>query len=128
MSRFNTKCEKCKMHYQGFHICVDLEAPEPKLKKEVAYIGPKRTYTRRSKSGLSASEAQTLRWAAHHELMKDRNDEIIAWYAEGNIGYKEIKEKYKISQTSIQKILKAGEADGRIKIRKRGGNMRWNKS
>lgn len=114
VSRFNTKCGTCKMHYQGFHICADLTTPEPKLK------APTRA------GRMSPVEVHNLTLAQRERRERERlenarrDEEIIEWYAQGGIGYKDIQKKYGIGQSTTQKILKRGEAEGRLTIRRRG--------
>lgn len=117
MSRFATKCESCKMNYQGFHICVDLSTPEPQQKVVQTRNGTRwGPMSDEHKSNLSLSQQE--RWERIHAEQKDRDDEIIGLYTEGGWSYASLARKYNIGRGTILRILKAGEADGRITIRR----------
>lgn len=119
MSRFATKCAICKMPYQGFHICLDLSTPEPRLPEMKR--APRRTGKIQDTSEMA--EAQRARWERYREDTFRRDEEIINWYAQGGIGYKDIQRKYGIGQGTTQKILKRGEDEGRLTIRRRSHTL-----
>lgn len=66
--------------------------------------------------------ANQERWARVAEQNEKRDAEVVEMYAEGH-GYNDIREKFKIGQSTIQRILRQAEAEGRVKIRPRGDNF-----
>lgn len=106
------------MHHQGFHVCIDLSTPEPLLSAlpKVSNLSP---------SAVEAlKEARAARREQQREINEIRDKKIVEMYANGS-GYKDIQKVFGIGQSTTQKVLKKAEAEGLVKIRQRGSNLRW---
>lgn len=114
-------CERCGWRYGGFHICVDLSTPEPKLLEKVdGRVGPMSETQKRNIS--NAQQARLVVLAAKN---RPRNEKIILRYRDQKIGTKQLSEEFELSRTSIVKILRQAEGEGRLTIRRRGVNIRF---
>lgn len=111
------KCDRCRWPFPGFHICVDLSTPEPKLNRANRF-GPV-TDAWRTTSSLSMTE----RWAQKREEERPRDDALVQRYKEGGIGIKGLGVEFGISSTTALAILKRYEIAGLVEMRKRGQNI-----
>lgn len=114
-----TKCEKCSMTFQGFHICIDI-SPEEKATTE--YKG-RRSYSRAASDYQTSEEnieklreATIQRHAATRLLNSSRDRKIIEEYKAGGIGVRALAAKYGTSHTTVIKILHAAK----VPMRSRG--------
>lgn len=128
------KCETCKMHYQGFHVCIiDKETPEG-LRWATQEVRPRKkpNYSPKGKKLVQRSEehaenhALAMReyWDNKRAAEKPVWDAIVAEYAEGKVGYAELAEKYPYNREKIARILRQAAAEGRVTLRKRGQTIR----
>lgn len=105
-------CERCGWKFPGFHICVDLGTPEPKIEKKVKKSGKKR-------SNLTMEEY----WDKRRKDDIPRNDALAAIYMEGGIGLVGLSEQFGISHATVSKILRQYADAGILEIRKPGKTL-----
>lgn len=106
----------CGWKFPGFHICVDLSTPEPKIQSKKMRKMSTATY----KALREAQENRRERERVEHVA---RDKEIVRLYNQGGVGYRELMEKFGIGQTTVQNIMKRAEAEGLVIIRKQGHNI-----
>lgn len=119
-------CGGCGWRW-GFHVCL-AGKPDlfPKLLREPRKRAPRDPHSNRGGGSRSEEHIQALReasqrrWAKHHARNAERDAKIIAEYAEGQLGYLKIAEKFGISGDVCLRVLKQAQEDGVIVMRKPG--------
>lgn len=127
------KCEVCRMHFQGFHICLELTEAErgtTELKNYRSYPRQPRTgdrgyggateYNHSDEVKSQLREATIARHAANRILNEPRNKAIIEDYKAGKIGVMKLAKKYRTSHTTVYKVLHEARDKGLITMRQRG--------
>lgn len=108
---FNTarpsKCmfNRCDWPYDGFHICVDLATPEPKLPPKP------QTMSAEQKAKIGEAVKRTRQTA---NLKRDQK--IVELYLRGDIGLKDIAKEVDCAYQTVRNVLKRNH----IVLRKQG--------
>ena len=118
---------QCGWRFEGFHICVDLSKPEPKLPKiKRQPVKKKPVRDRRSDAIKSTPEWRNNISKAMKEYFekervknKDRDDNIVRFYIEGDT-VKELSELFCMRRQTILKILHRARDEGRVTMRPSG--------
>lgn len=120
----DTPCH-CGWKFLGFHICVDLAAPNVSSMPK-----PKVKHRRYSGSATAAKlgaleTAREARWDAHHEANKDRDEAIVRRYRDDVVGLKKIAGEFGIGYETAMNVIRRHEsATGETVMRGRGTNVR----
>lgn len=110
------KCDRCGHRYPGFHICVDLSTPEPKRREQKPW-----TMTDSQREGIS--QAQRERWERVREENAPRDQAIIDRYNEGRISYRDLAKEFRISHTTVVKIMRLASDAGFVTLRVKGHTL-----
>lgn len=135
------KCH-CGWPWANFHICVDLETPEPELPEPVKRKNnngknlnrksrAKAVDNRRGPKPKSEAHIEAIREAAVARAARlraknyERDRAIVERYNQGGIGTVALAKMYNVGPGAITGVLKRAEAEGLTTVRQRGANVRW---
>lgn len=114
------KCERCNWKHGGFHVCIiDLRTPEGRR----AATRPRNPKKRRAVAGAftaASQRSQDERWAKHYEDLEPIYQGMIDYYKTGTVGYRQVREKFKVGHGTVVKVLRAAAERGELQIRPRG--------
>lgn len=109
---------KCGWKFPGFHVCVDLSRPDPKILGVNHFPkGTKERPNMTASTRLALSEAAQRRAAREREANAPRDARIVERYNEGDISVAETARMFEISRNNAAEILRRAGCE----IRKPGG-------
>lgn len=91
------KCETCKMHFQGFHICIP---PDQPLRL------PRKTQVPTAANIEASRTAQKERWEKVWASNKKRDEKILELYTKEFVGLVDLGKRFGLSKTQVNRIIR----------------------
>lgn len=120
-------CAKCGFKSGGFHICVDLSTPEPKVAPIVPRASYKPTNPKRVPgTKTTKSRPKTARIPSNRKggpafgYSEETRLAVIERYKTGKVSYQDVADEFDLTHTQVGHLIRKAAKEGLVEVRKAG--------